>query len=810
MSTFESLWQAVGLEVTIFLVTLVVALIIRAGPGLRQGEPAAKQAKQVSEQLSPVPVQVRPATPSRATTPPSPQARSVMSEKARPPQRDPAHVIDEVVDAMREAPGMKSAGRALSTYANDLQPTLREARIMEVTRRTKHSAIDFYTVLVHCAIRVGKYHLIDGIIDDMIGQGVGRPLAFYESAMKQLAGQKHYHFALSMYDRLEGDGLEPSAVTCSCLISFAAEVGELNRAIAFFEKLASITKPSIRAYMTVLRVHAKRQDWASSQSILRDMQQRRVGIDSLALNVALATGVAANQLEAVEALIVEIDGHGAPVSDVVSYNTLLKGYAQHNDASSAISVIRRMRERKLMPNAISYNTAMDAAVRSSRSQDAWDLLEEMRASKLHPDKFTCSILVKGLSRGPTSTQIGKCIELLRDVDATCDVTLKSTLYHAVLEAAAQVPDTSMLMQTFTQMRSRHVSPTAAAYRQLVQALGQEGDVTRFGCLWQQMLSEDARPQGAVFMALVDSHLKQGQMDAALAAFDSLRTSLRSSGSGKGRPRDGGQLLEECRAAFIRSLCRISREQEATFIYLQARADGSLAEIDSATGMLLARLQADVNNLPQSWATLEDMLSLGHQPNEVALHAFLSACTRQSHTLYAKALLRKAISSELSLSQATYVLLLKLYGRTQQLQDALAVFADMTMRQRIEPSPQTVVSLLRVCFQCRQPEHAEEIVQRLQVQAGGPLDLAIYRAMIGGYVTAGPVSKAVAVAEDAAQCGVSLPLDALELISAAVTRRGASGEADQQRLQQLASAQGYALGAQSPGLVQRAAKSCPDF
>merc|ERR1740133_150359 len=101
--------------------------------------------------------------------------------------------------------------------------------------------------------------------------------------MKQLAGQKHHHFALAMYDRLVGDGLEPSAVTCSCLISFAAEVGEFARAIGFFEKLASMTTPSIRAYMTVLRVHAKQRDWTRTLAIFHNMQKLDVKVDHLVL-----------------------------------------------------------------------------------------------------------------------------------------------------------------------------------------------------------------------------------------------------------------------------------------------------------------------------------------------------------------------------------------------------------------------------------------------------------------------------------------------------------------------------------------------
>merc|ERR1719389_736663 len=150
-----------------------------------------------------------------------------------------------------------------------------------------------------------------------------------------------------MYDRLVSDGLEPCAVTCSCLIGFAAEVGELQRAISFFEKLSSLTTPSIRAYMTVLRVHAKRQDWPSSLNVFRDMQKRKVNLDSLVLNVILATGVAGDQIEGVEQLLIEADTFKPPISDVVSYNTLIKGYAARNDALKAIQVISRMRARGL-------------------------------------------------------------------------------------------------------------------------------------------------------------------------------------------------------------------------------------------------------------------------------------------------------------------------------------------------------------------------------------------------------------------------------------------------------------------------------
>lgn len=797
--TFAEIWRSIGLEVVIFVVTLMFALILRTSSGKKVAGKLGKGFQTASYGASKSPSEKLAGlyageceSPPRSGRPIGESVERRWDAQRLPQQRDPSQVIDEVVDSMREMPGTKSANKALALYADLRSNGAKDVRINEAARRSRNSALEFYTTLVQCAIRVAKHHLVDGLLDDMSRQNVPRSLAFYESAMKQLAGQKQYHLALNMYDRLTSDGLEPSAVTCSCLISFATEVGELQRAIGFFDKLSSISTPSIRAYMTILRVHAKRQDWPSSLNVFRDMQKRKVTVDSLVLNVILATGVAADQIEGVEQLLIEADTFKPSISDVVSYNTLIKGYAQRNEALKAIQVISRMRERGLRINAITYNTAMDAAVRSQRTQEAWDLLATMRTSGLRPDKFTCSILIKGLIKKPVSEHIKNSLDVLREVDASCDATLRSTLHHSVLEAAAQVPDTVMLMETLNQMRRCHIVVTPNAYRLLVQALGQEGDVARCGQIWQQMLSEDIRPQASVFIALLESYLRQGQIDVAFTAFESLRSSIKGDSKSTRRLEAGGNsLLEECRVALIRSLCRISREPEATRTYLQARSDGALPNIDSATGMMLARVQSDSGNLSHAWMTIEDMLGLGHKPNEATLQSFLNACIKQSQTLYAKNLLTQAEASGIALSQATYQLVLKLYGRGAQIQDAMALFTTMTEKQGVEPTVLTIVSLISVCFQCRQPAQALEIFEKLQAEAkNAPLDGAIYKAMFDGCAARFPnerhlIPKGVALVEDAAKHGAVLPADALTALAQATQRWGEEGASELTRLKELA-------------------------
>jgi len=481
-SILQEVWNTVGNELAIFAATLVFALLFRTfgNSTATTGKMGGKSGKMAQFGAAPAPTKVPAAVPESQV---EASARRAPRAAASPPAiggmsstsvRDAAAILDEIVSSMREQGNLRAASRALQLYHEDLRAMLKKSEgmgLQEVARRSRNSPLDLFTTLVHCAVRSGRYHLVEPLMSDMVEHGVQRPLAFYESTMKQLAGQKQHHLALTVFDRLDADGLKPSAVTCSCLVGFAAEVGELQRAVEFFENLSAITTPSIRAYMTVLRVHSKRQDFEASVKTLRDMDKRGVCLDSLALNVVLATGIAADRIEAVAELVAETTKRSPRVADVVSYNTLIKGYAQRSNAAGAVRAVEQMKASRISPNAITYNTAMDAAIRNAEVDLAWKFATDMRQNGLRPDKFTCSILVKGLAREANAKQVSDALVMLQDISGFCDNTLRSTLFHAVLEAAARAaPGTSLVARVFAEMRTQRVLPSASAQRLMVQAL----------------------------------------------------------------------------------------------------------------------------------------------------------------------------------------------------------------------------------------------------------------------------------------------------------------------------------------------------
>jgi len=387
-------------------------------------------------------------------------------------------------------------------------------RIVEITRITKHTAVDFYNTMVQSCIQMNKNSKVAEVLTHMAKHKIHRNISFCEGVLKQLAGARWFKEALHIYPILMPQGSEPSTVICSCMICFAADCGEHELAKHFYTRLGSLATPNLRTCMTMLQVHGKRGDWQAALAVYRDMQARKVSIDSTALNMVMGVCAAAGKAEEVEQLLAEAEADVSKLllTDVVSYNTVVKAYALRGDLPDAVSVLTRMRARGLEPNAITYNSLVDAAARKGDAAAAWEFYQEMVGCGFPGDKYTCSILIKTLSPNPTGDHIRKCLDLLRKVATACDLKLRTRLYHSVIEAALQLGDSTVLIRSFAQTRQHRVRPAAASCRQLKELADQCNGACR------KALEAAAADECAALSAAVEE-TQQGCHEALPATHD---------------------------------------------------------------------------------------------------------------------------------------------------------------------------------------------------------------------------------------------------------------------------------------------------
>jgi len=283
-----------------------------------------------------------------------------------------------------------------------------------------------------------------------------------------VTSRKYYKLGMHVYSCIEADGVEPSPVILSCMICIAGELGDSERAISFFNRLAACSIPSLNDCTAIVLAHSRDHNWQESVALLRYMQDGHFSIDSLVLNLVLSTGVAAGQLEAASALLQEFSKAGS--ADVISYNTIMKGFAQQKYGGQALELLDKMCLVGVKPNDITFNTAMDAAIRSLRIKDAWQVLARMAEAGVAPDKFTFSILMKGLHCGATSEQLVVILDLMPIGTRDCDSTSCARMFCSVIDAIAKVRDPDLAARAIAQMMDQQVMLPPQEYQRLAQML----------------------------------------------------------------------------------------------------------------------------------------------------------------------------------------------------------------------------------------------------------------------------------------------------------------------------------------------------
>lgn len=779
MDFISSAFQSIWFEIAVFTGTLLFAFVAQQ---VNARQKASKKKAGLPSSLTPPSSKndVRAGSSRRYVAPRGLDSRHRTGELAQAAWQSPTHqgshsrpvwnqnknpmqVVEAVCEAACRGSAARSMASALELY-EQMKASGEDMRLTDHVKNSKYSAMDFYNSLVQCAIRTGKVQIIADLVANMRKTDVPRTCAFYESAMKILAGKKMYKEALAMYDELLKDGLEPSPVTCSCLINFAVEIGNLDQAVSFFEKLSAVDRPSIRAYMTILRVFSKQGDWARSIEIMKDMQNRGQEPDCLILNIVLATCVAGDQLDRAEKLLKETRSLNQKTVDVVSYNTLIKGYAQKGELGKALASLEEMTGHGVEPNNITFNTIMDSAVRCRQPAEAWRVLKVMREAGHMPDKYSCSILVKGLHDGATNEQIQGTLALLRNMGATDkpeDVKLLEVLFQSLLEACAKLKDPKLMQVVFGQMKLQKVAPNSAGYSALIKSLSSEQELPLCIRLWDEMLASGTVPHQSVFEAAVGACINCGELNRGFQLLADVKRVV------------SGDCIVFV-ATLLRVLCKAQHSEAAFRVYEEEKACGQLAEgrvLDISTYTVLIRNACESKTLELGSMLMQDMCKAGLKPDEAVLNTILVACFKDARSDLGHKIFTDLTAAGTRPNQATFTTMVKLYGRCQQLQSAFDLVNNMETKFGIAPSMMTYSCLLQACARSRQVEKVLEVFSVMKEQVGKVPDGPTYSAVISSCAaSASHQGQAVLIADEALRERVELPDDTLQHMVSSLLRK----------------------------------------
>jgi pentatricopeptide repeat protein len=452
------------------------------------------------------------------------------------------------------------------------------------------------------------------------------------------------------------------------------------------------------------------------------------------------------------------------LADVVSYNTMMKGYIAHGREAEAKSLLVEISKKGMVATRASFHGLLNARVNARDLRGAWKLVEDMQAVGIQPNAVTCSILLK--SKLNSLADVSRVLALIDAMDQPMD----EVLFLSVVEACIRTGRLDLLSrqtEKYLSQQGAKVCLTAPTFGSMIKAYGHARDVKRVWELWGQMLSHNVQPTAVTLGCMTEALVANGCTSDAWQLAQKMwndkdtrplvNTVIYSSilkGFANAKETDKVMALyEEMRAhgvqpntitfnTILNAFAQGGAMRRVPALLDDMKAASPPIEPDIVTYSTIIKGFCNSGSLDRALKVLEDMKSSGkYSPDEVMYNSLLSGCAKEHRPDEALQLLVSMKKSGVAPSNYTLSMLVKLMGRCRRLNQAFTMLDDISKEYNFKINIQVYTCLIQGCFNGGQAHRALTLHDKI-IREGLFPDAMTYTVLVRGCLQAGMVDKAV--------------------------------------------------------------------
>jgi len=588
----------------------------------------------------------------------------------------------------------------------------------------------------------------------------GMSIVVYSALMKVYAYSGLYDKACDLYDQIKADGLEPDSMMYGCLMKFAAECGrsEFSRFLA--DKAPTL---DVQNYMSLIRAAGRDKDVNRAFAVLQRLQDTGVVLDLPAYNCVLDVCVCVGDLKRAKSLIEQMKG--ACSIDIITYNTLLKGLCNAGDISGAKAWLQEMEQSGHPPNDVSYNCLINAAISTGRFNDAWEIVTMMQEKHVPVDHYTVSIMMKSLKKAKNPKQVVKTLELLDS--SGLEVCSDEVLLNTVLETCIwhkQYPRLKRVLQAFTESGLR---PSVPTYGSLIKASSALGEVDKCWFLWRQIVDERGMdPSDIVLGCMLDALVCNDCLEAAVDLLNHWKTRVQPNTvmystiiKGFALSRQAARAMEMWREmlqlnipmntvaynALIDAQARVGAMDDVEILVKSMEPNGCTPDV--ITFSTIVKGYCVKGELHRALEVFQNIDHNGMVADAIIYNTILDGCIRHNNMQLADELVGHMASYNITPSNFTLGILVKMYGRRGQLDKAFEIAVSLPKQFNFTPNSQVRTCLMCACVNNRALSRAFDVFEDMKRSRDG-VDVKAYGALLSGCVRHGHLKEAVHLVEEA--------------------------------------------------------------
>jgi len=420
------------------------------------------------------------------------------------------------------------------------------------------------------------------------------------------------------------------------------------------------------------------------------------------------------------------------VTDIVSYNTMVKASVRSDNFAKARAIMLEMKKEEFEPNHVTYNEMINGLVRTGgRKQEAWKLVDDMKAQGTTPNRVTCSILLKDLKARSPVSDVMRTMDLINEMSEPMDEVLLSS----VVEACVRVGKPDLLTTKLAQIsKDHHIVTGAHTFGSLIKAYGHARDVNGAWRCWKEMRTRHISPTSITIGCMVEAVVSNGDPEGGFELIKQMQEDDEC--------RDHINAVIYC--SVLKGFAQEKKMERAWSVWndmLECKVPPSLTTFNALIDACARN--GGMERVPQ---LLIDMKSQGLTPNLITYSTVLKGHCLHGDIRTAFEVLQEMITqTDLKPDEIMYNTLLDGCAQASLCDEGLRLLQNM-QNEGIRPSNYTLSILVKLCSQARRLDQAFELVDQLTKKYRFKPNAPVYGNLIQACLSNKELKRAIDVLE----------------------------------------------------------------
>lgn len=370
--------------------------------------------------------------------------------------------------------------KSIKNYQPDEENIEKAFEILKIVKLSQAKGVKpdeiFYNCILETCVKYGKMEAAEVVFNDMKDCALITPSKITFSIMiKGFGNAANLEKCFILFHEMKQYSLAPNEIIYGCILNACVKVNNLFKAVEVFNEIqnnsaATGVSMNVYIYTILIKGYTKTKGFAKAFELYNQMlQDSAVALNIIVFNAILDCCVECFDIEMMKKIYEDLRQRAVideayPQPDLITYSTVIKGYAKVRDSSKVLDIFYYLCGRDdLVLDEIIFCSVLDALLKTDRMSEALSILEQMKTAQIPKTNASYSILIKIFSK---LNEIEKAVEIYNEMIST-KIQPSLITYTSIIQILIKTKRVVNAIQIFEEILQNKIKPDQVLFNVII-------------------------------------------------------------------------------------------------------------------------------------------------------------------------------------------------------------------------------------------------------------------------------------------------------------------------------------------------------